>query len=72
MGWVPPFHHFYSIKALAMAEKWRRWKKIREVNRRGVGVGNQLAGFLLVRKIWAPLDPKTMKNEGFTPPIYGL
>ena len=19
-----------------------------------------------------PLDPKTMKNEGFTPPIYGL
>ena len=22
--------------------------------------------------IYLPLDPKTMKNEGFKPPIYGL
>ena len=22
--------------------------------------------------VYIPLDPKTMKNEGFTPPIYGL
>jgi len=26
----------------------------------------------LLQKSPNPLDPKTMKNEGFTPPIYGL
>ena len=31
-----------------------------------------LAYFFLLRMVYIPLDPKTMKNEGFKPPIYGL
>ena len=46
---VSPF--LFHIKGLAKVsrqisvKKPTRWRKIREVNRRGVGVGNQLAGF---------------------------
>ena len=51
--------------------KWPLWDSFSDAfpqHKTDLEVENQ--GWSLKKKI--PLDPKTMKNEGFTPPKYGL